>query len=176
MPPPPSAKVALFRRLFEAEAPYVWLTLRRLGVREADLEDLSHELFMKVHARLDDYDDSRSPKPWLFAFAFRIASDERRSAARRASPLGDDDVASDDLSADERLDLADRRALLARALARVPIERRAVLVAHEMDEIPMRDVAESLDIPLATAYSRLRVARDELRAALERFTKQGGGR
>ena len=37
--------------IFEEHFDYLWNRLRRLGVREADLEDLVHEVFIKVHAR-----------------------------------------------------------------------------------------------------------------------------
>lgn len=157
MPPAADPHAALFRRLFEAEAGYVWLTLRRLGVREADVEDLAHELFMKVHERLDAYDDTRA-------------------ARQKYETLGDrPDVASDAPTADQLLAARDERALLAAALETVHLERRAVLVAHEMDEIPMKDVAASLEIPLNTAYSRLRVGREELARAFGRLSAKGSG-
>lgn len=157
MPPAADPHAALFRRLFEAEAGYVWLTLRRLGVREADVEDLAHELFMKVHERLDAYDDTRA-------------------ARQKYETLGDrPDVASDAPTADQLLAARDERALLAAALETVHLERRAVLVAHETDEIPMKDVAASLEIPLNTAYSRLRVGREELARAFGRLSAKGSG-
>ena len=164
---------ALFRRLFEAEAGYVWLTLRRLGVRDADIEDLSHELFLKVHHHLDGYDDSRSAKPWLFAFAFRLASDYRRSGYQTRETLGEVERPSDAPLADELLADRDERALLAAALATIDLDRRAVLVAYEMDELPMKEIAASLAIPVNTAYSRLRIAREELAQACVRLSKRG---
>ena len=69
------------------------------------------------------------------------------------------------------LELSEARRLLMRALAAVPMDRRAVLVMHEVDDMPMRDIAEQLEIPLFTAYSRLRKARKELDAALVRLQK-----
>ena len=42
----------------------------------------------------------------------------------------------------------------------MPIEQRAVFVLYEVDEIPMKEIAESLGIPANTAYSRLRLARE----------------
>ncbi len=176
MPPEADPHAALFRRLFEAEAGYVWLTLRRLGVREADVEDLAHELFMKAYRKLDEYDDTRAAKPWLFAFAFRIASEYRRTGRQKYETLGErPDLPSEAPAADQLLVAQDERALLAAALEAVDLERRAVLVAHEMDEMPMKDVASSMQIPLNTAYSRLRVGREELARAFTRLTMKGSG-
>jgi DNA-directed RNA polymerase specialized sigma24 family protein len=47
---------------------------------------------------------------------------------------------------------------------------------HDLDEIPVQDVAATLDIPLFTAYSRLRKARRELEAAVTRAQGRNGGR
>jgi len=65
------------------------------------------------------------------------------------------------------------RALLLEALAQVPFERRAVLIMYEIDETSMRDIAKQLSIPIFTAYSRLRKARQELDSALVRLQKGG---
>jgi RNA polymerase sigma-70 factor (ECF subfamily) len=64
--------------------------------------------------------------------------------------------------------------LVAEALATIELERRAVLIAYELDECPMKEVAEALQIPLHTAYSRLRVAREEFGAAVRRLRLRRG--
>jgi RNA polymerase sigma-70 factor (ECF subfamily) len=69
---------------------------------------------------------------------------------------------------DQALEKSQARALVLAALQRVPLPRRVVLVMHELDEIPMREVAKALGIPLFTAYSRLRKARRELETILRR--------
>jgi RNA polymerase sigma-70 factor, ECF subfamily len=48
-----------FATVFEHEFDYVWFTLRRLGVRDGDLEDVTHDVFIRVHAHLDQYDADR---------------------------------------------------------------------------------------------------------------------
>src|SRR5688572_25523780 len=52
----PLLRTPTFRALFEAELPYVRHTLRRLGVRERDVEDLTHDVFVAVHRGLPGYD------------------------------------------------------------------------------------------------------------------------
>jgi RNA polymerase sigma-70 factor (ECF subfamily) len=67
---------------------------------------------------------------------------------------------------DQAVEASQARALVLAALQRIPLPRRVVLMMHELDEIPIREVASTLGIPLFTAYSRLRKARRELEAAL----------
>jgi RNA polymerase sigma-70 factor (ECF subfamily) len=162
---------ATFQALFSAELAWMWTTLRRLGVRQADLEDVSHDVFLTVYRKLDVYDPARPVRPWLFAFAYRAASDYRRLARHREEPT--DDVPEREAVAargDEMLEKKEESALVHAALSRIDFDRRAVLVAHEIDGTPMKDVAASLGIPLNTAYSRLRIAREELTAAVKRLT------
>jgi RNA polymerase sigma-70 factor (ECF subfamily) len=150
----------LFARIFDAEYDYVYASLRRLGVQLRDLEDLAHDVFVAVYANLGRYDPSRPVRPWLFAFAFRFASDYRRLARHRTTLDVDTDlVPAPGPSAEE--EAMDREALrtVERALDAIPLDHRGVFVMYEIDEIPMKEIAENLGILLNTAYSRLRLAR-----------------
>ncbi len=171
-----SGRHARFRTVFEREFDYVWASLRRLGVHPRDIEDVAQDVFVHVHRRLDDYDRSRPIRPWLFAFAARSASDWRRLARHRVELLGiEGEAASSTPSADalvERLQDAD---LVLRALDSVDADRRAVFILHELDECPMKEIADALGLPLFTGYSRLRVAREEFTAAVRRLRPQRGG-
>src|SRR5262249_28848934 len=66
---------------------------------------------------------------------------------------------------------AESRDLVLAALAHVEIERRAVLLLHDLDGVDMPDIAESLGIPLNTGYPRLRGARQDFIDATERLTR-----
>jgi len=163
--------------IFEEHFDYVWNSLRRLGARTADLEDLVHEVFIRVHARLADYDPARPMRPWLFGFAFRVASDDRRLMRHRVEVLGSPAEAIDPVQpADERVAATQERALVEEALGRVDLDRRAVLVMHDIDEVPIPTIARELGIPVNTAYSRLRLAREELASAVTRLRKARGAR
>jgi len=155
--------------MFETEFGYVWGSLRRLGVDARNAEDVTHDVFLQVFSKLDAYDPTRPIRPWLFGFAFRAASDYRRQAHHRREVMGMVHDASHEGHAPEAaLAQAQEGELVMRALDAIPIERRAVLIAYELDATPMKEIAQSLDIPLHTAYSRLRVAREEFAAAARR--------
>jgi RNA polymerase sigma-70 factor, ECF subfamily len=159
--------------IFDDHFDYVWNTLRRLGVRDVDLEDLSHEVFLKVHSRLDDYDVARPMRPWLFGFAYRVAADHRRLARHRLEVLGAPVEAVDPVRPpDERIEADEERVLVNAALAQMTFERRAVLVLHDVEELPVPAIAEELGIPVNTAYSRLRLAREELAVAVKKLRRR----
>jgi RNA polymerase sigma-70 factor (ECF subfamily) len=160
-------------QIFVEHGGYVWNSLRRLGVPASDLEDLTHDVFLQVQRHLSDYDRSRPLRPWLFGFAFRLASQHRRRAYRRREvpAAGESERAVDPRARpDERLVIEEDRRLVLEALEAIDLDRRAVFVLYEIDEVPMSDIARALGIPVNTAYSRLRVARGEFAAAVKRLT------
>jgi len=164
-PPPPD-----FTRLFEAECSYVWTSLRRLGVRDRDLEDLVHEVFLVVHRHLADYDARRPVRPWLFGISFRVAAAYRR-LARTQRELVSDSIEAVDMepSAHDRVETKQAQELVMKALDMLDLDRRALILMHEFDELTMPEIAEIIGVPLNTAYSRLRLAREQFTAACRRI-------
>ena len=160
---------------FQKELDYVYRTLRRLGTAASEVDDLAQEVFLALRRCWNDYDQGRPLRPFLFGISFRIASAYERKR-RREVAFGVVEVGDAGPGPDDALQSKQARALVLAALERIPLPRRAVLVMHDLEEVPMRQVATALSIPLFTAYSRLRKARTELEAAIRRTGKDVGGR
>jgi len=159
-----------FRTLYEAHVDFVWRNLRRLGVHESDVEDRTQEVFVVAHRRFDQFEErGHGPRAWLFQIVLRVASDARRHRRRHPEdPDGGDAMGRAAVQAPQT-DAVLRREALSRldtALETIEVRRRAVLVLHEIEEMTAPEIARVLLIPLNTVYSRLRVARVELEAAL----------
>ena len=165
-------------QLFEAEGAYVWKSLRRLGVPPSDLEDVTHDLFLEVQRRLDDYDPSRPVRPWLFGFAMRLAMRHKKRAHRRhEQPEPDhDEVADAAALPDQQLAAGQDRRLVLRALEAIDMSRRAVFVLHDIDGEPMHEIARALGVPVNTGDSRLRAARHDFATAVRRLRPEEGER
>ena len=159
-----------FEAIFREHAPYVWRALRRLGVRDVDLEDICQDVFLVVHRKLDTFHGGSAIRTWLYGICIRTASDYRRRPHRhRESPAGDD---LPEVSAP-----ADQEELFARGQARDRLDdaldalddaKREVFVLYEIEGLLMPDVAEAVGCPLQTAYSRLHAARKIITDALLR--------
>lgn len=168
---------ALFRKLFDDHFSYVWGALRRLGVRAEDAEDRALEVFVTIHDKLETYDDSRPIRPWLFGFAYRVASHARRADVRRKEVFGvDPELPSRGALPDDELIDSEERQILGDALEQLDLERRAVIVMHDWLGEPIPEVARAFDIPLNTAYSRLRLARADLAEAVRVVMQRRGRR
>jgi RNA polymerase sigma-70 factor, ECF subfamily len=166
---------AAYRAFYQAHVRYVWKSLRRLGVAERDCEDLAQEIFVAVHRRWGERDESRSLKPWLFGFTFRIAIGHKRRSATRCEVPTDDEQLGDvrDSSRDvaKAMSARDAYLLVHAALEQLPMEQRAIVILHELDEVGAPEIARTLEVPLNTVYSRLRLGRERFRAALEDLAK-----
>jgi RNA polymerase sigma-70 factor (ECF subfamily) len=155
---------------FQRELDYLWRTLRRLGAPAPEIEDMAQEVFLALRRAWPDYDPARPLRPFLFGIAFRIASAQRRKRSKEVA-LGILDILDGAPDPEDALVGKQARALVLAALERIPLDRRAVLVMHDLDDVPMADVASVLSIPRFTAYSRLRKARQELESALRRLRR-----
>lgn len=157
-----------FDEVYRSELSYVLHSLRRLGVSDAELEDVAHDVFVTIHRHLGEFDPSRPLRPWVFAFVYRIGRDHRR-LARHKNEVGGSEKQPPDTAPtpDEQLDDERLRRLLSEALDSLDIEKRRLIVMHDIDGTPVTEIAKALDVPLNTAYSRLRLARAALEKALE---------
>jgi RNA polymerase sigma-70 factor (ECF subfamily) len=163
-----------FNDIFRSHFGYVWNALRRLGIAERDLEDLTQQVFLDVYRRLESFEPGRPVRPWLFGFALRAASNHRRLARHVLELFRTQEAPAAGPLPDELLVAREDAERAERALSRVELNRRAVLLLHEVDGHTIPEIAEALQIPLNTAYSRLRLARDEYERAFRRLELRGG--
>ena len=156
-----------FGEVYRANFRHVWHTLRRLGVRERDLEDVAHDVFIVAHQRLHTFDTDRPIRPWLSGIAWRLASDYRRSARYRLEVVGHSkEPTARRMGPDQEAAATEARDLVSRALESLPEEQRIVFIMKEIDGFSVPEIAESLDLPLNTLYSRLRLGRGRFRTAV----------
>lgn len=163
----PTRELPGFESVYRAHFRFVWRSLRHLGVPERDLPDAVQEVFVVVHRKLPEFVAASRITTWLYAIALRVASTRRRRASERQELLVDPPERSQFAPA-EASELADRRALLERALDAMPLEQRAVFTLFELEGAHGDEIAALLAVPVATVHSRLRLARETFRRIVAR--------
>ena len=155
---------------FDQELNYLFLTLRRLGVGPREVEDLAQEVFVVLHRNWATLDTTRPLRPYLFGVAFRVVAAHRRRVSREtpSALLEAEDAA---LTPEAAMQSKESVALLLAALDLVPLARRAVLIMHDLDEVPVDEIARRLSISRFGTYARLRKARKELASGVRRLAK-----
>jgi RNA polymerase sigma-70 factor (ECF subfamily) len=162
--------VLSFEDVYHAHFPFVWRSAKRLGVRDASLDDVVQEVFVVVHRRLVDFEGRSSLKTWLFGITLRVVRDHRRSARRRdaGAEVDPDTLRATGSGPAEHAEQAEAVRLLHALLDELDDERREVFVMSELEQMPMPEIAEAVAINVNTAYARLRAARHDFEQALAR--------
>src|SRR5688500_17423815 len=157
-------------KVFRTPHELVWRTLRRLGLGPEQAADAAQQAFLIATERVGDI-RAGSERAFLFGTAIRLARTAYRSGQR--FQLEDDmDRRAD---AGSRLeDVVDRRraaALADRVLAQLGPSLLTVFVLFEIEGLSTPEIAELIGVPLGTAASRLRRAREAFRVAAARMER-----
>jgi RNA polymerase sigma-70 factor (ECF subfamily) len=149
--------------LYDRHAAGLLAFLRRYSVDD-DAEDLVQTVFLRVVNRAHSFDGrSASGRSWLFGIGIRVVQERRRSIRRLASMLGS--VATWRLGY-TRTPLTTRTDI-ERAVATLSEPKRAVLLLAEVEGFTCDEIAEMLEVPVGTVWTRLHHARKELRHRFE---------
>lgn len=157
-----------FDDVFHEQAPFVWRSLRYLGVAESDVPDVCQEVFVVVHRRLSEFEGRSTVRTWIYGICLRAAHAWRRRGTRREMPVAELPDQEAPERPDRALDAEQARRILLDALDRLDPVQREIYVLHEIEELPMREIAEIVGCPMQTAYSRLHVARERVASSVRR--------
>lgn len=156
-----------FPDIYAAYFGFVWRCLRGLGVPERSLDDAAQDVFVAVHRRLPEFRADSSLRTWIYGIVRHVALNQRRGERRRGGVM---EHASEPLSLEpdphERAQDREAAAFVAEFVATLDEKKRDVFVLGLLEQMTMPEVAETLDVPVNTAYTRLRAVRQEFAKAL----------
>jgi RNA polymerase sigma-70 factor (ECF subfamily) len=166
------ARVAVapeFEAIYRDHHLFVWRSLRRLGVADADIDDLVQEVFVVVHRRLDEFEGRSAITSWLFGIAYHVMQVHRRKLVAQARREERADAKPTPTAPDRRLSRMEAVGVLDELLSRLDRDQREVFVMAEVAKLTAPEIAELTDTKLNTVYSRLRLARRAFDEALTRW-------
>ena len=131
------------------------------------LDDLVQEVFLRAWKGLPKFRQSAQFSTWLYRIAWNVASERRQALAQDRSRL--QTIAQNIATQHDDPDLLQLhyQDLVRAGLRFLSEDHRAVLVLHDLEELPQKEVAEILEIPVGTVKSRLFHARSGMRKFLE---------
>jgi RNA polymerase sigma-70 factor, ECF subfamily len=156
--------------LVRDEFAYVWRLCRRLGLPEGDADDAAQQVFIKVASRISDVHHG-SERAFLYGVAVNVAAQWRKKHAQRRETfdMSFESIEATLPNAEDLLTEESERRVLDALLDTMPDDLRTVFVLHEIEQQTAPQIAEVLGVPLGTAASRLRRAREDFAARLARF-------
>ena len=159
-----------FRYLYQRYQPKVRSTLYQLCGNNR-LDDLVQEVFLRVWKSLPKLRETAYFSTWLYRITWNVATDERRQFAKYGAS-----VAEDLTEVEARLSRPQDspnlmqlhyQDVIQRGLQSLSLDHRAVLVLHDLEDLPQKEVAEILHLPTGTVKSRLFYARQAIRTFLQ---------
>lgn len=131
-----------------------------------DVQDIVQDVFIRAYRNIQSFDLAQRFNPWIY----RIAHNAYLNTMRRNSlaPLTVDfdtvlvHFKYDDPSESER-EQRDMRDLVERSMNGLSAKYREVLILHYFEEMPYKDIADVLEIPIGTVSIRLKRAREALK-------------
>ena len=174
------AAVPSFQEVYRQYFELVWSSARRLGVDGDAIDDLVQEVFIVIHARLRTLEQPEALRSWVYGVVRRTVSTHRRATRTQRDQLGTRadqiELASPSPNPLEQTETNAELALLASLLDQMDHAKREIFVLVELEELSVPEAADVLEIPLNTAYSRLRVARQLFETALARHDARTRGK
>ena len=134
----------------------------------SDVEDIVHATFMTAARAAGNFDGRTSCRPWLVGIAARLIHRRKRGLLRLARALRELTVHQGDRFTDPHRELTARDDIkrLSKALEMLTEPKRVVLLLAESSGLSCDDIAEALQIPVGTVWTRLHHARRDLRRLL----------
>jgi len=153
-----------FAELFLFFAPRLKAFFIRLGVAAGAAEDLAQEVMFTVWRKADYFDPERaSAATWIFTIARNLRIDLKRREQKPALSENDLDYLDGPDPGEQTLAL-EREQRVRAAMQELPDEQAEVIRLSFFEDRPHAEIARSLDIPLGTVKSRIRLAMNRLRA------------
>ncbi len=150
------------QKIFDENYRLIWRVVRRLGAGSDVVDDVVQQVFLIAAERLDDILEGRE-RAFAFGTALRLVQTMRRRQAREL-PLDPEQLQSSNVPRpDDLTDQKRARELLDDVLEQLPLDLRTVFILFELEGMTTPEIAELHDIPLGTAASRLRRAREKFR-------------
>ena len=162
-----------FRQLYRRYQQRVRSTLYQLCGGEA-LDDLVQEVFLRAWKGLPQLRQASQFSTWLYRICWNVASDQRRQFAQERSfnsklKSGSERLSPSDSKHSQAPDLMELhyQDIIQRGLQKLSFEHRAVLVLHDLEDLPQKEVAQILGIAVGTVKSRLFHARMSLKQYIQ---------
>lgn len=158
--------------LYDRYADDVRRLFARVGVRGADVDDLTQEAFLDVVRGAKGFDGRESARPWVLGVALNRARRHRRSLAVfwKHLAMWTLEPTESPRSPEDETEAARAAKHAQAALAALSDKKRETFVLVALEGLSGEEAAEALGIPVATVWTRLHHARKELREALEKET------
>jgi len=161
-----------FATLYNDYKRKIYATVHKVVGPTPDIDDIVQVVFLEIHRSLPKYRGSAKLSTWIYRITVNVALQHIRKKKRQRVFLffKDEEREIENVGFDLEPRYHDRDVLrrLYKLLGKLSEKKRIVFVLHELEGVPLEEVAEICDIPFNTVRSRLHSARTELMTRMQK--------
>ena len=165
-----------WRRLVASYTPLVYRVAVRILNDGPEAEDVSQEVFLRVHRYIDRHDPTRPLAPWLARITYNACLKRLAKLKKVAQeePLADGENPGNpwDITPESELGQKETEQSVLKALERLSAQDRALVILRYREGFTHGEIAESTRLPVGTIKSRLHRARGKLKTVLAPLLKE----
>lgn len=145
-------------------------------VNEADAQDLTQEVFIKVNSNIHAYRGESHIKTWIYRIASNAMKDYLKSKPHKVSknqvPISESELehyaapANNSTELEERLDTKEMNECISEFIHRLPLNYSSVLALRELDGLSISEISNILDLSTGTVKVRIHRAKAKLKEEL----------
>ena len=154
-----------FERHVQDDGDRIYRFVRRL-VGERFAEDVTQDVFIRIHHSIGKYQPTGSFRAWIYTLAHHVCIDSLRKRAARP-PQTEESIRG--AAPDDALSAMEVREAVLRAVEQLPSEQKQVFLLREEAGLSFREIATIMKCPLNTALGRMHYALQSLRKSLAAF-------
>ncbi len=145
---------------------------RKFLARREDIEDIVQDVFMSAYKNIKSFDTTQRFSPWIYRIAHNAFVNGLRRNERSFVLIDFDTLSShpvyEDPTISER-EIAEMRGHIDQALVKLSPKYREVLALHYFEELPYKDIAEILEVPVGTVGIRIKRAKEALKKEINHY-------
>ncbi|MGD9678192.1 MAG: RNA polymerase sigma factor SigW [Vulcanibacillus sp.] len=153
-----------------------YLGYRMLGNKE-EAEDICQETFIRVYSNLNKYDSKHKFSTWVYKIATNLCIDRIRKNKQKIYSLDNNYNSEDELNGysklpdkkimpEDQLILDEKNYYIQQSFNNLPVKYRTIMILRYIDELPLQEICNIVELPLTTVKTRLHRGREYMRKSL----------
>lgn len=155
---------------YQKHAPFIARVIEKLTGSGPHVDDILQDTFIIAYKKREQFEGRSALRTWLYGITKNLCMHHKRGLARflnfkeklQSIPSADSPSPHKTLEVSRELELAES------VITSMSFKQREVFVLYELEEMEGPEIAELLNIPIGTVWTRLHKARQVFQARLEK--------
>lgn len=157
---------AAFEEIYRLASGFVYAVSYRVTGKRHDAQEVTQDVFLKVHANLKKFEKGTYFKAWIYRITVNTAINcynrNKRRWSREADLEGMVETSGESGDAEKNIEKEEREKRVDEMLTRLGPEQRACLILREIEGLSYEEISAALKVKLNTVRTRIKRARETI--------------